>query len=69
VSDIKHKGQLSKETFALIVQRYVRVRMVKEAVEAPFEKMEKFGMKLEVSDYDRLIDILSKHYKKKKTVF
>jgi pentatricopeptide repeat protein len=47
VSDMKRKGQLSKETFALIVRRYARARMVKEAIEA-FEKVEKFGMKLEV---------------------
>ena len=32
---------------------------VKEAVDA-FEKIEKFGMKLEVSDYNRLTDTLSK---------
>ena len=59
VSDIKHKGMLSKEMFASISWRYARVRKVKEAVDA-FEKIEKFGIKLEVSDYNRLIDTLSK---------
>lgn len=59
VSDMKLKGLLSNNTFALITRRYARARKVKEAVEA-FEKMEKFGMKLEVSDFNRLIDTLSK---------
>ena len=59
VSDMKHKGMLSKETFASISRRYARVRKVKEAVDT-FEKIEKFGMKLAVSDYNRLIDTLSK---------
>ncbi|XP_023911649.1 pentatricopeptide repeat-containing protein At1g71060, mitochondrial [Quercus suber] len=59
VSDIKHKGLLSKETFALTSRKYARARKVKEAVDAS-EKIEKFGMKLEVLDYNRLIDTLSK---------
>ena len=59
VSDMKRKGLLSKETFALITRRYARARQVKEAVDT-FEKIEKFGMKLEVSDYNRLLDTLSK---------
>ena len=59
VSNTKHKGLLSKEMFALISQKYVRARKVKEAADA-FEKIEKFGMKLEVSDYNRLMDTLSK---------
>ena len=59
VSDMKHKGLLSKETFALISRKYGRARKVKEATDA-FEKIEKFGMKLEVLDYNRLIDNLSK---------
>ena len=59
VSDMKHKGLLSKETFALISRKYARARKVKEATDA-FEKIEKFGMKLEVLDYNRLIDTLSK---------
>ena len=45
--------------FALISWRYAKVRKVKEVVDA-FEKIEKFGMKLAVSDYNRLIDTLSK---------
>ena len=57
VSDMKHKGLLSKETFTLISRKYARARKVKEAIDA-FEKIEKFGMKLEV--FNRLIDTLSK---------
>ena len=56
---MKHKGLLSKETFALISWRYAKARKVKEVVDA-FEKIEKFGMKLAVSNYNRLIDTLSK---------
>ena len=58
VSDMKHNEMLSKETFVSISRRYARVRKIKEAVDA-FEKIEKFGMKLEVSYYNRLIDTLS----------
>ncbi|XP_028779565.1 pentatricopeptide repeat-containing protein At1g71060, mitochondrial-like [Neltuma alba] len=59
VNDMKHKKLLTKDTFALVARRYARARKVKEAVET-FEKMEQFGMKLEVSDFNRLIDVLSK---------
>ena len=59
VSDMKHNEMLSKETFVSISRRYARVRKIKEAVD-DFEKIEKFGMKLEVSYYNRLIDTLSK---------
>lgn len=59
VSDMKQKGVLNKDTFSLISRRYARARKVKEAVEA-FERMEKFGLKPELSDYNRLIDTLSK---------
>uniref|UniRef100_A0A803QZD7 Pentatricopeptide repeat-containing protein n=1 Tax=Cannabis sativa TaxID=3483 RepID=A0A803QZD7_CANSA len=59
VNDMKLKGLLSKDTFALISRRYARARKVKEAVET-FEKMEKFGLKAELSDFNRLIDTISK---------
>ncbi|PQQ07903.1 pentatricopeptide repeat-containing protein [Prunus yedoensis var. nudiflora] len=59
VNDMKSKGLLSKETFALISRRYSRAKKVKEAIET-FEKMEKFGMKVEGSDFNRLIDTLGK---------
>ncbi|CAL5399913.1 unnamed protein product [Camellia sinensis] len=59
VSDMKHKGLLTKDTFALISRRYARARKVKEAIEA-FERMEKLGMKQELQDFNRLIDTLSK---------
>ena len=59
VNEMKLKGLLSKDTFALISRRYVRARKGKEAVET-FEKMEKFGLKPVLSDFNRLIDTLSK---------
>ncbi|KAB2604448.1 pentatricopeptide repeat-containing protein [Pyrus ussuriensis x Pyrus communis] len=59
VNEMKIKGMLSKETFALISRRYARAKKVKEAIDA-FEKMAKFGMKVEGSDFNRLIDTLSK---------
>lgn len=59
VSEMKQRNLLTKETFGLISRRYARGRKVKEAIEA-FETMEKFGYKLELSDYNRLIDTLSK---------
>ncbi|KAF2316754.1 hypothetical protein GH714_042095 [Hevea brasiliensis] len=59
VSDMKRKRLLTKETFALISRRYARARRVKEAIDT-FEKMEKFGLKIESSDFNRLIDTLSK---------
>ncbi|PRQ40889.1 putative tetratricopeptide-like helical domain-containing protein [Rosa chinensis] len=59
VNDMNNKGLLSKETFALISRRYARARKVSEGIKA-FEKMEKFGIKLEGSDFNRLIDTLSK---------
>lgn len=59
VSDMKRKGILSRETFALISRRYARARKVKEAIES-FEKMEKFGFQVGVSDFNRLIDTLCK---------
>ncbi|XP_057961023.1 pentatricopeptide repeat-containing protein At1g71060, mitochondrial [Malania oleifera] len=70
VGDMKHKGLLARETFALISRRYARVRKVKEAIET-FEKMQKFGMSLEASDYNRLIDTLckSRHVKNAQEVF
>ncbi|PSR84971.1 Pentatricopeptide repeat-containing protein [Actinidia chinensis var. chinensis] len=70
VSEMKLKGLLKKETFALITRRYARARKVKEAIEA-FERMETFGLKLELSDFNRLIDTLckSRHVEKAHQVF
>ncbi|KAF9600148.1 hypothetical protein IFM89_004759 [Coptis chinensis] len=55
VEEMKRKGLETKETFGLIMRRYARCRKTKEAIET--FKMEKFGMKHELSDYNRLIDI------------
>ncbi|XP_038707914.1 pentatricopeptide repeat-containing protein At1g71060, mitochondrial [Tripterygium wilfordii] len=70
VNDMKRKGLLNKDTFALICRRYARARKVKEAIDA-FEKIEKFGLTLESSDYNRLIDTLSKsrHVERAQEVF
>ena len=62
---MKHKRLLSKVIFALISRRNARARKVNEVVDA-FEKIEKFGMKLGVSDYNRLIDTLRKSRKVEK---
>jgi pentatricopeptide repeat protein len=59
VDDMKAKKLLSKETFALISRRYARARKVKEAIGA-FHKMEEFGFKMESSDFNRMLDTLSK---------
>ncbi|KAF8407694.1 hypothetical protein HHK36_006829 [Tetracentron sinense] len=70
VGSMTSKGLLTKETFGLITRRYARARKIKEAIET-FETMEKFGMKPELSDFNRLIDILSKsrHVEKAQEVF
>ncbi|KAK7343463.1 hypothetical protein VNO77_12226 [Canavalia gladiata] len=59
VDDMKRRKLLTCDTFALIARRYARVRKVKEAVET-FEKMEQYGLKPQLSDFNRLIDVLSK---------
>ncbi|XP_061365865.1 pentatricopeptide repeat-containing protein At1g71060, mitochondrial-like [Gastrolobium bilobum] len=59
VDDMKRRKLLTTDTFAFIARRYARVRKVKEAVEA-FEKMEQYGLKPQVSDFNRLIDVLCK---------
>ncbi|XVF85327.1 hypothetical protein PTKIN_Ptkin17bG0108800 [Pterospermum kingtungense] len=70
VNDMKSRKLLNKDTFALISRRYARARRVEEAIEA-FERMEEFGFKLETSDFNRLIDTLSKsrHVEKANKVF
>lgn len=60
VDEMKLRGLLCADTFALISRRLARARKVKEAIEA-FERMEnKYGMKPELQDYNRLLDTLSK---------
>lgn len=70
VNDMKSRKLLNKDTFALISRRYARARRVEEAIEA-FERMEEFGLKLETSDFNRLIDTLckSRHVEKANKVF
>ncbi|KAJ0971523.1 hypothetical protein J5N97_019482 [Dioscorea zingiberensis] len=50
---------LTKETFGLITRRYARARKIKEAIDA-FERMQKYGLSPELSDYNCLIDTISK---------
>ncbi|KAL8052954.1 hypothetical protein ABFX02_05G039300 [Erythranthe guttata] len=60
VDEMKAKGLLCKDTFALVSRRLARAKRVKEAVEA-FERMEKkYALKPELQDYNRLLDTLSK---------
>ncbi|KAF8722857.1 hypothetical protein HU200_021988 [Digitaria exilis] len=65
VETMRCRCLLSKDTFKLIVRRYARARKVNEAVET-FEKMSSFGLKIELSDYNWLIDTLSKSKQVKK---
>ncbi|KAL0446797.1 UNVERIFIED_CONTAM: Pentatricopeptide repeat-containing protein, mitochondrial [Sesamum latifolium] len=60
VDEMKSKGLLCKDTFALVSRRFARAKRVKEAIDA-FERMEKkYGLKPELQDYNRLLDTLSK---------
>ncbi|BAT93869.1 Pentatricopeptide repeat-containing protein [Vigna angularis] len=59
VDDMKQRKLLTSDTFALVARRYVRARKVKEATET-FEKMERYGLKPHVSDFNKLIDVLCK---------
>ncbi|KAH0668712.1 hypothetical protein KY289_023205 [Solanum tuberosum] len=59
VNELKNKGLLCKEAFALVSRRFARARKVKEAIEA-FVKMEKYGLIHELQDFNRLFDTLSK---------
>ncbi|KAL6007430.1 hypothetical protein ACLOJK_032927 [Asimina triloba] len=59
VDTMKSNGLLTRETFGLITRRYARARKVKGGIEA-FEQMEKYGFKPELSDFNRLIDTISK---------
>ncbi|KAI3453104.1 hypothetical protein Pfo_009767 [Paulownia fortunei] len=71
VDEMKLKGLLSKDTFALVSRRFARAKKVKEAIEA-FERMEKkYGLKPELQEYNRLLDTLSKsrHVEKAQEVF
>ncbi|CAJ1958015.1 unnamed protein product [Sphenostylis stenocarpa] len=59
VNDMKQQKLLTSDTFALVARRYARAGKAKEATET-FEKMERYGMKPNVSDFNRLIDVLCK---------
>ncbi|KAK9684257.1 hypothetical protein RND81_10G197200 [Saponaria officinalis] len=59
VDSMKSKGILTKCTFNLIIRRYARAKKVDDAVRT-FDKMEQYGMKLELSDFNRFLDTLCK---------
>lgn len=59
VDTMKHAGLLTRETFTLITRRYARARKIKDAIEA-FESMPKYGLEPKLSDFNWLIDTLSK---------
>lgn len=59
VESMNQRGILRKDTFGLISRRYARARKIREAVQA-FEKMEMFGLKPDLADYNSLIDTISK---------
>ncbi|KAK9116163.1 hypothetical protein Sjap_015110 [Stephania japonica] len=65
VGDMRSKGLVNRDTFGLIIRRYARAKNINEAVEA-FESMERFGLKPELQDFNRLIDALSKSKQVKK---
>ncbi|XP_021733137.1 pentatricopeptide repeat-containing protein At1g71060, mitochondrial-like [Chenopodium quinoa] len=59
VESMKSKGILTKYTFNLIIRRYARARRVEYAV-STFEKMEKYGMTIDSSDFNKFLDTLCK---------
>ncbi|XXG79615.1 hypothetical protein AAC387_Pa09g0647 [Persea americana] len=70
VDTMKHTSLLTRETFALITRKYARARKIKEAIEA-FERMSKYGLEPQLSDFNRLIDTISKskHVKRAHEIF
>ncbi|KAK8946985.1 Pentatricopeptide repeat-containing protein [Platanthera zijinensis] len=59
IESMNRRGLLRKETFLLICRRYARARKIREAAES-FRKMELFGFMPDSSDYNALIDTISK---------
>ncbi|XP_027364768.1 pentatricopeptide repeat-containing protein At1g71060, mitochondrial-like [Abrus precatorius] len=70
VDDMNRRKLLTGNTFSFVARRYTRAKKVDEAVET-FEKMEKYGLKPQVLDFNRLIDVLckSKFVEKAQEVF
>ncbi|KAK2405173.1 pentatricopeptide repeat-containing protein, mitochondrial [Trifolium repens] len=71
VDDMKQRKLLNGDTFTLIARRYVRARIIKEALKT-FERMEKYGLKPQISDFNKLIDVLCKskfHVEKAQELF
>ncbi|KAL9246263.1 hypothetical protein vseg_019819 [Gypsophila vaccaria] len=59
VDSMKSKGLLTKCTFNLIIRRYARAKKVDDAI-STFDKMERYGMTLEMADFNRFLDTLCK---------
>ncbi|KAJ4829362.1 hypothetical protein Tsubulata_024244 [Turnera subulata] len=56
---MKETGVLTKDTFWLITRRYARTRKASEAIDT-FGKMGRYGFEMELSDFNILLDALSK---------
>ncbi|PNX61284.1 hypothetical protein L195_g052373, partial [Trifolium pratense] len=50
--DMKQRKLLNGDTFSLIARRYVRARIIKEALKT-FERMEKYELKPQISDFNK----------------
>ncbi|KAK7380818.1 hypothetical protein VNO78_33337 [Psophocarpus tetragonolobus] len=59
VHDMNQRKLLAFDTFALVARRYARAGKPHEAIKT-FEKMGHYGLKPQVSDFNRLIDVLCK---------
>lgn len=71
VDEMKQQKLINGDTFALIARRYVRARIVNEALKT-FERMERYGLKPQISDFNKLIDVLCKskfHVEKAQELF
>lgn len=70
VGDMNRRKLLSRDTFSLIMRRYARAKKVKETLEA-FERMKEFGLEHQVSDFNKLLDVLckAKYVEKAQEVF
>ncbi|XP_026440568.1 pentatricopeptide repeat-containing protein At1g71060, mitochondrial-like [Papaver somniferum] len=70
VYSMKIRGILTNETFGLIERRYARARRSSDAIDT-FEKMERYGLRQELSDLNCLLGTLckSKNVRKAQEVF
>ncbi|CAK8573940.1 unnamed protein product [Lathyrus sativus] len=57
VDEMNQLKLINGDTFALIARRYIRARIVNEALKT-FERMKRYGLKPQISDFNKLIDVL-----------